>query len=311
VATGAFVDVFVPSGSGGLNVPVGLDFGPDQNLYVVSNAQSAVLRYDGDTGAFIDAFVPSGSGLNEPTGLIFGPDDDLYVSSRGSDKVLRFDGASGTPLGDFVTMGSGGLDAPRGLAFGPDGHLYGAEVVNDSVRRFDGVTGAFIDVFVTGGSGGLDRANDVEFGFDGRMYVPSFNNDRVLVYDSANGAFLYELPDTFIDGPAWVAVDCAAPTVGIPSIPAPIARLAIEPNVPNPFDARTRIAFTLPESGPTRVTVLDLAGRVVATLFEGTLTAGRHVVGWDAGRDAAPAGIYFLRVSSGADVRAIKMMRLD
>jgi len=64
----------VGSGSGGLDGAAGFAFGPDGNLYVVSNHNSEVLRYDGTTGAFIDTFVGSGSGgLNDPISLTFVP----------------------------------------------------------------------------------------------------------------------------------------------------------------------------------------------------------------------------------------------
>ncbi|MGC8785490.1 MAG: PEP-CTERM sorting domain-containing protein, partial [Armatimonadota bacterium] len=59
---GAYLGDFVPVGTGGLNEPQGMEYGPDGNLYVCSNDQHAVLRFDGQTGAFIDAFVPPGSG---------------------------------------------------------------------------------------------------------------------------------------------------------------------------------------------------------------------------------------------------------
>jgi streptogramin lyase len=311
--TGAFIDAFVPAGSGGLNIPVGLDFGPDGNLYVVSNFTHEVLRYDGSSGAFIDTFVPNGSGLNSPTGLIFGPDDNLYVCSLNSHKVLRFDGATGAPLGDFVTAGSGGLNSPRGLTFGPDGNLYIGEQYNDSVRRFDGTTGAFIDVFVPSGSGGLDRANDVVFGLDGVLYVPSYNNNKMLGYSGVSGVFLGELPDGILNGPAWVTVGCRPLVSEVEERAASPAALSVEPNVPNPFNPWTAIAFTIPAAGHTRVTIVDVAGRVVATLLDRNLEAGRHVVEWHgdtaAGR-ASSSGVYFARVESGGAVQSQKLVLL-
>jgi len=58
--------------SGGLSDPRGLAFGPDGNLYVVSNFNNEALRYNGTTGAFIDTFVASGSGgLRSPQDLLF------------------------------------------------------------------------------------------------------------------------------------------------------------------------------------------------------------------------------------------------
>jgi hypothetical protein len=95
--TGAFVDVFVPSGSGGLSLPVDLAFGPDGNLYVSSFFTDSVLRYSGTTGAFIDAFVPSGrGGLDGPTGLVF-------TSPRTYD--FRFSGVKKPPAFNEVVAG--------------------------------------------------------------------------------------------------------------------------------------------------------------------------------------------------------------
>ncbi|MFP2925333.1 hypothetical protein ACLESO_08965 [Pyxidicoccus sp. 3LG] len=60
--TGAFIDVFVTPGSGGLVEALDLEFGPDGNLYLPDFLPGSVLRYSGRTGDFIDAFVPPGSG---------------------------------------------------------------------------------------------------------------------------------------------------------------------------------------------------------------------------------------------------------
>jgi WD40 repeat protein/serine/threonine protein kinase len=69
--TGAFLDAFVPAGSGGLRAPLGLAFGPDGNLCVVSQGTNAVLRYHGTTGAYLDAFTGPSGLLKTPTYLSY------------------------------------------------------------------------------------------------------------------------------------------------------------------------------------------------------------------------------------------------
>ncbi len=71
-AAGGFLSVFVSAGSGGLDGPRALDFGPDGNLYVASQGSDTVLEYDGVTGAFVGTFVSAGSGgLDAPFDLVF------------------------------------------------------------------------------------------------------------------------------------------------------------------------------------------------------------------------------------------------
>jgi len=147
--TGAFLDAFVPSGSGGLNDPTALVFGPDGDLYVASGAHSdffnGILRFDGLTGAFKSTFVPAGSAgltLAPTAGVIFGPDingdaaPDLYVSNGEVDEVLIYNGLTGAYLQKFVPPGLGGLNDPKGLLFDQDGNLLVVNNGDFSVRRF-------------------------------------------------------------------------------------------------------------------------------------------------------------------------------
>jgi hypothetical protein len=121
-STGAFIDVFVRTGDGGLRAPFTLIFGPDRNLYVASVFTNSVLRYNGKTGAFIDAFIGAKSGgLEGPTGLTFGPDGDLYVASSFGANVgiLRYDGTTGTFIDTFIRAGTGGMAGPTDVVFYP------------------------------------------------------------------------------------------------------------------------------------------------------------------------------------------------
>ena len=147
--TGAFLDAFVAAGSGGLNSPTAISFGPDGNFYVASGAHddyfNSILRYDGTTGAFLDVFVAAGSAgltLAPTAGMIFGPDansdgtPDLYVSNGEVDEVLIYDGADGSYVDTFITAGLGGLDKPKGLVFDSDGNLLVVDNADYSVRRY-------------------------------------------------------------------------------------------------------------------------------------------------------------------------------
>jgi WD40 repeat protein len=165
-ATGAFIDVFVSSGSGGLDGPSGLGF-LNGDLFVAGRfnlaADNHVFRYDGATGAF-ELALGAGT-MNTAYGLDFGPDGNLYVASGGSSKVVKITGAHGASpvVTDFVATGSGGLSSPIGIEFGADGNLYAASFNTDSVKEYSGATGAPLGDFVTAGSGGLDQPNFMTF----------------------------------------------------------------------------------------------------------------------------------------------------
>lgn len=185
--TGAFLGYFVTPGSGGIDLPQTLAYGPDGNLYVASFGSRNVLRYNGVTGDFIDVFVPPGSGgLGGPYGVTFGPDGNLYVTSfffTNTPGVLRYDGKTGAFI-DLFVPGQFGI-----AAFGPGGNLYVSST--SGVLRFDGSTGK---PFPAPGAGGAffaagDSLGAIAFGPNGDLFVAS-GCRNVARYDGRTGASL-------------------------------------------------------------------------------------------------------------------------
>jgi hypothetical protein len=86
-----------------------------------------------------------------------------------------------------------------------------------------------------------------------------------------------------------------------PENPAVAHQFRLMANYPNPFNPQTMIPFELSHSGDASITVYNLMGQKVTTLLSGPITAGYHVVSWDA-RDAAglevATGIYLVRLES-------------
>lgn len=89
----------------------------------------------------------------------------------------------------------------------------------------------------------------------------------------------------------------------------------LQQNVPNPFNPVTTIRYSIPEAGQVRLTVHDVAGRLVRTLVDEDQAprAGGYTVTWngtnDAGRPVA-SGVYFCRLSANESSQTKKMVVL-
>ncbi len=125
--------------------------------------------------------------------------------------------------------------------------------------------------------------------------VPSPLGDKVLITSDFGGTpgedELYEFELSVIDdGP---------PThvVGEPLKEGAVS-FVLSPNSPNPFNHATNFAFELrADADQVRLTVYDVAGRLMATLWQGPLPAGRHQQHWAPG--GAASGVYFYRLQVG------------
>ena len=87
--------------------------------------------------------------------------------------------------------------------------------------------------------------------------------------------------------------------------------LTLQPPRPNPARDRAEIRYYLPQGGPTRVAIHDVAGRVVRDFGVRDEIQGSRVLTWDRRSDAGgrvAAGVYWVRLTAPDGVRAAKVV---
>ena len=141
-------------------------------------------------------------------------------------------------------------------------------------------------------------------------------NDSDHDWDGTNGRLVFQVANSCIPrdqhlsvASYWVNTVTSEVVSDESLIPK---QFALHNNYPNPFNPTTQIAVDLPEAAATEITVWNIIGQKVATLYSGDLSAGHHIVNFD-GRDQngkhLTSGMYFYRVTAGK-YNAIKKMTL-
>jgi endonuclease I len=134
-------------------------------------------------------------------------------------------------------------------------------------------------------------------------------NDVVYIYQNNR--------NPFIDHPEYVSYifeDGLSAVGDVIAYGGPAA--TISSIYPNPFNPQTTIDFSLTRSGPVRVEIYAVDGRLVRTLLSEDRQAGDHQVRWDGTGNAGgrvPSGAYFCRVlgagSSQSDTRPLLLLK--
>ncbi len=208
--------LIAPYSNGLLDGPAGVTVGPDGDLYISSQLNNSILKYDFNS-ATLSTFIPSsvlepiatqlGAPSFGPAGLRFGPDGNLYVELNGGQTsttgaVERFNvtsvSGSLTYAGSFTTVDATGLVQPTEMTFGTapgdTNNLYVSNSVVGSVVKITGATTASptATTFIAPGSGGLNYPSSLLFGPNGNLFVVDLgattNQGNVLEYNT-NGSF--------------------------------------------------------------------------------------------------------------------------
>lgn len=163
---------------------------------------------------------------------------------------------------------------------------------------------------------------------DPLTYTVIYGTDRNLLtqFDSSRTTSTsFRIPDNFLKLRRWYywrvyTADGFTPRVasvidsfrtqgatGVAAQQEMPATFALEQNYPNPFafngkEGLTQIRFSLPRSAYVSLTIHNALGQKIASLVQGSMREGTHVVHWN-GYDTATrpvmSGVYWLRLEAG------------
>ncbi len=244
--------------------------------------------------------------LADQTSQVFAvcPDTDEVVVLNGATAEITDRIATGAEIGSAEGIG-------QDAALLDDGYAYGKTlfVVTSTgvlaIRSNDHAITARIPI------ADVATRGIAAIGFDrGRRHLllgrpdatnPFSANGTLTVHDRDTGALVATVPAGIF--PTYIAVVTPQSVAGESGPDA--AGVALGAPVPNPAAGRAEIRLTLPEAAEVTVTVLDVLGREVARLAQGTLPAGETRLSADL--SGVPAGVYLVRLVSAGQTATTRL----
>ena len=149
-----------------------------------------------------------------------------------------------------------------------------------------GTTGNGYDIMYTIGSGPYN--------------IPS-NGSIAIAYAFISGDNLIDLLNS---GNAALAKYLTVPNK--PTDPNALKGFLLKQNYPNPAKALTNIPFNLAEKSATKLTVTNVAGKIIQTLVNETLNAGSYSIPFNLTK--LTPGVYFYELRAGSYHKTLKLM---
>ena len=128
---------------------------------------------------------------------------------------------------------------------------------------------------------------------DGPVIIDMFTQDSVLIVAAGDNNCLNAT--IIITGPVLVETGVILKDPGIP------ASFGLNQNYPNPFNPTTTITFDIQKLSAADISVYNVLGQKVATLFASELPPGTYSVVWNGTTDnglPVSSGMYFARMNA-------------
>lgn len=309
----------------------------EATVFVYHNDENA-----SDPGPFSFSYSASGTANNAPIEIAYDTTEPegVFVLSVGDTMAVRFDGRSGTKLDSIrvalrntASIEGGVWKAGTTTFLGQN--LASISVAGKTTPSYNYETQSYPVpypnwVAVNLGAQNIDASNDFVVGFvvNGVYENSSSPYNRVMI-TSIPGSSPYH-SYTYLHNPssgspgwyyigdgskislylirAYVSYPTSAYNEPIELLPADYS---LEQNYPNPFNPTTQIKFNLPKQSEVLLKIYDMLGREVASLVNGEMNAGTHLLTWD-GKDNSgnlvASGVYFYRMTAGEFVDTKKMV---
>lgn len=183
---------------------------------------------------------------------------------------------------------------PYGITVDKDGLLWVAGI--DTTRRWvkaffvDGVFAFPVHDLPSQFSGDVPDPNGAPMSSPCDVEISSDGATAYVIDHWGRAAYVFKKGTVNIDDKSLVSFD-----------------FSLEQNYPNPFNPTTSIRFDLPNATNVRLIVTDVLGRVVSTLVNGQMSAGRHNVLFNA--ESLASGTYFYTLFTD-DAKISKKMLL-
>ena len=310
----------------------------DLDLYLTNDGPNRLLRNDGF--GFTDVATPTLADAGRGTGVAWADYDldgwlDLYLVKRGQNLLFRNDGGnfidSTDPLLADQNDGVGAAWCDYDGDGDPDLYISNADAGNRLFQNDNSNGNHWLAVELVGSDsnrmavgarlvaqvGGLTLTRQI--GGDTGLYSQS---ELTVLFGLGSETLVTQLDIHWPGGDVETLNDLAADRRIVveqesanTAVPAGAAgSLRLLANVPNPFNPKTAVRFSLAADGAVLLEILDPEGRRVRRLVAGAaLRAGEHSVSWDGRNDAGElvaSGIYFTRLVAGGRVRTGKMTLL-